>query len=79
LTWNVLPERGGEERRLVVRWTESGGPPVTSPERRGFGLRLLERGLAQQLEAEVELGFEPGGLRAVLGMPIRVAQSQAGC
>ena len=78
LTWDVAPQGEGKERRLVVRWAESGGPPVTPPTHRGFGLRLLKRGLAQQLEADVELGFEPGGLRAVLAMPINVAQCQAG-
>jgi hypothetical protein len=35
-------------------------------ERRGFGTRLLERGLARDLgpDSTVELRFEPAGLRA---------------
>jgi PAS domain S-box-containing protein len=50
--------------RLV--WQETGGPPVVVPPQRGFGTRLLQRGLAQDLGpgATVELHFEPTGLRA---------------
>lgn len=43
-------------------WTESGGPPVTRPTRKGFGTRLIERGLAAELEAKVHMAFEPTGL-----------------
>ncbi len=40
------PEDGGAR---VVEWVERGGPPVAGqPARKGFGLRLLERGLAAQ-------------------------------
>ncbi len=50
-------------------WEETGGPPVTRlPDRRGFGTRLLERGLAHDLGpgSVVELHFEPSGLRAAI-------------
>lgn len=54
----------------VIEWTELGGPPLPGgpPTRRGFGTRLLERGLAQDLGpgAWVELRFEPDGLRAAI-------------
>src|ERR1700730_2020077 len=29
--------------RLVLRWTEKGGPPVEPPTRRGFGARVIEK------------------------------------
>ena len=35
--------------RLRLEWRESGGPPVVAPGRRGFGSRLIERGLAADL------------------------------
>jgi len=67
LAWTV------EANELRVTWTEQGGPPVTQPTRRGFGSRLLERGLAAELEGEVRLSFDPGGLictiRAALPQP----------
>ncbi len=54
----------------VVEWVERGGPPVAGPPaRRGFGLRLLERGLAAQAGAAADLRFEPEGLRCTLRLP----------
>jgi hypothetical protein len=35
---------------MRLRWQESGGPPVTPPGRKGFGSRLIEGGLAQDLD-----------------------------
>jgi hypothetical protein len=35
---------------------------VTEPERRGFGLRLIEFGLAREISGEVTLDFRPDGL-----------------
>lgn len=48
--------------RLTIIWREQGGPPVTPPTRRGFGSRLLERGLAGELGGRVALRYEPEGL-----------------
>ncbi len=59
---------GGDAQ--AVEWTERGGPPVAGPPaRRGFGLRLLERGLAAQAGAGADLRFEPEGLRCTLRLP----------
>lgn len=52
--------RSGKHLRLT--WTETGGPPVTPPERFGFGGRLLRRGLAEELQGAVQLNFRPEGL-----------------
>jgi PAS domain S-box-containing protein len=56
------------DRVVSLDWTETGGPPPAqpSPDRRGFGSRLLERALPQQLGpgSEVKLAFEPSGLHA---------------
>ena len=54
----------------VVEWAERGGPPVAGPPaRRGFGLRLLERGLAAQAGRGADIRFEPEGLRCTLRLP----------
>lgn len=50
------------EGRLHLTWMERGGPPVTPLSRRGFGTRLIERGLAQDLDGRVELAFSPRGV-----------------
>lgn len=56
--------------QATVRWRESGGPPVGSPQRRGFGSRLLERGLAADLGGQPNLSFEPAGVVCLL--PLRL-------
>jgi two-component sensor histidine kinase len=55
---------------LLVEWVESGGPPVKKPERQGFGSKLIQRGLAQQLGGEIKLDFAPSGARCVVTFPI---------
>ena len=53
-----------------VDWAERGGPPVpVAPARRGFGLRLLERGLASQAGLRADFRFETEGVRCVLRLP----------
>jgi two-component sensor histidine kinase len=49
--------------RLHLIWRESGGPPVERPSRRGFGSRLIERGLAADLGGSAALRFDAAGLR----------------
>ena len=54
----------------AVEWVEQGGPPIVGPPaRRGFGLRLLERGLAMQKGMKADIHFEPDGLHCILHLP----------
>jgi PAS domain S-box-containing protein len=54
----------------VVEWVERGGPPVAGPPaKRGFGLRLLGRGLMAQAGVGADLRFEPEGVRCTLRLP----------
>jgi two-component sensor histidine kinase len=64
VAWTVdaLPE--GFRARLT--WTEAGGPPVSPPQRRGFGSRLIERSLAADLDGEVNLEYRPEGVVCTL-------------
>ena len=59
-----------EGDHLHLTWVESGGPPVKPPERRGFGSRLIEKGLALELSCEVGLDFDPAGLRCTIVVPL---------
>jgi two-component system CheB/CheR fusion protein len=47
--------------RLVIRWTETGGPPVEPPEHRGFGMRVIE-GMIRQLNGEIRFDWHADGL-----------------
>jgi len=49
-------------KSICIVWTEAGGPPVTPPERQGFGSRLIKQVLSSDLDAEVSMSFEPTGL-----------------
>jgi PAS domain S-box-containing protein len=69
IAWQVEPTPQGDRMRL--RWQESGGPPVTPPGRKGFGSRLIEGGLAQDLDGEVRLDYEPAGVVCQIIMPLR--------
>ncbi len=79
LDWQVVPPADSAAReRLRLCWQESGGPPVRPPERRGFGSRMIEAGLAAELQGEVSLDFEPGGLRCRIDALLpRLAESAA--
>jgi PAS domain S-box-containing protein len=68
IAWRVAGEPG--QPRMHLRWVERDGPPVAPPQRRGFGSRLIERSLAQDLDGEVTLSFEPGGVVCTLNAPI---------
>lgn len=63
ITWRA------EGAVLVIDWREAGGPPVEAPKRRGFGSRLIERGLAHEL-GEARLAFPPEGLWCQISVPI---------
>jgi two-component sensor histidine kinase len=68
ITWEVdgtAPAAG-----LHLRWEETGGPPVQTPVRRGFGTRLIERSLAQDLNGDVRIEFAPTGVICTVHAPI---------
>jgi PAS domain S-box-containing protein len=68
IAWQVELTPQGDRMRL--HWQERGGPPVTPPGRKGFGSRLIESGLAQELDGEVRLDYEPAGVVCQIVMPI---------
>jgi signal transduction histidine kinase/CheY-like chemotaxis protein len=51
---------GGEWLRM--EWREKGGPAVVPPRHRGFGTRLIERGLAEELGGTTRIEFHPDGV-----------------
>jgi PAS domain S-box-containing protein len=51
-----------EKKLLVICWRERGGPPVTLSAKRGFGSKVIERGLPHELGGSARLDFQPAGL-----------------
>jgi len=56
--------------QLDITWTEKGGPPVYPPERRGFGSRIVELALPNELGGEVDVDYRPEGLRCRIHAPL---------
>jgi PAS domain S-box-containing protein len=61
--------RDGSARFSLV-WEESGGPPVEAPTQRGFGTRMIERGLAAELAGTVTIDFRPEGVICIVDAPL---------
>jgi two-component sensor histidine kinase len=66
--WSVNEIEGA--RTLHLEWREFGGPPVTEPQHQGFGTTLLQRVLPMQCKAEVEVQYDPEGLRFRMDAPL---------
>jgi two-component sensor histidine kinase/FixJ family two-component response regulator len=58
ITWRTSEDGRG----LLLEWLEKDGPPVAPPHHRGFGTRLIERGLAQELDGETKIEYRPTGV-----------------
>ena len=71
LTWALH-----EGRRLHIEWRESGGPAVSAPTSRGFGSRLIERGLAGELGGTAKMHFERDGLVCIVDAPLSLYDDQ---
>ncbi len=59
-----------EPRHLQMSWVERGGPPVTTPSRKGFGHIVIERMVAESLNGEIAMVFAPEGLSWALSIPM---------
>lgn len=67
ISWTIS---SGAAPRLAFGWQESGGPPVSTPTRKGFGTRLIDRTLASTLGAAVVLAYRPAGLTLTVDGPV---------
>lgn len=67
IEWTLNAEPDG--RWLCLHWREKDGPPVTPPTRKGFGSRVLEQGLAHELNGKVGLDYAPDGMICTIHVP----------
>ena len=68
IDWDIEPSPTGD--RLMIRWQEQGGPPVTAPSQNGFGSTLIERGLPYELNATVDLKYTSSGVVCTTSIPL---------
>jgi PAS domain S-box-containing protein len=67
IAWTI--ERAPEGNRLILQWREKDGPPVTPPSRKGFGSRVIERGLGHELQGAVNLDYRADGVVCTINIP----------
>lgn len=60
-----------DDDSLHLDWRETGGPRVAAPERRGFGVKMMERALASDLGGRVKVDFAADGVRCAIVAPRR--------
>jgi len=68
VTWTTRIKDKG--RWLYLQWTETGGPAVEPPTRRGFGSRLIEEGVPYELDGEVTHEFPRSGVTCTIDVPL---------
>jgi two-component sensor histidine kinase len=61
---------------LRLQWKERDGPAVTEPARRGFGSRLVEKGLTADLGGSANLHFEADALRCIIEASLEAIQAR---
>jgi PAS domain S-box-containing protein len=72
----VAVDWGIDGERLRLTWRESGGPTVGEPKVAGFGSRLLNRGLASELQADVTIAFPPAGVICEISAPLAAVKAR---
>jgi two-component sensor histidine kinase len=58
------------DERLLVRWSETGGPIVQPPSRQGFGTRVIDQLVRGQLNGEVRFDWRAEGLVCEIAVPV---------
>jgi PAS domain S-box-containing protein len=58
VNWRLIDEEG--RPFFLFGWRERGGPPVTAPQRKGFGSTVLEHVMAEYFETRID--FAPSGI-----------------
>jgi PAS domain S-box-containing protein len=67
ITWSQRDH--GDDNSVELDWHEQLGPKVKVRRKKGFGSMVIERNLARALDAEVDLKFDPSGLRCHIVIP----------
>jgi PAS domain S-box-containing protein len=70
--WTIAGER------FRLRWREEGGPPVVRPGQKGFGSRLIERGLAAELSGRAQIDYDPAGVSCLIDAPLEAVRDTDG-
>ena len=75
ITWSLIDREGGSDLR--IEWRESGGPPVIEPQSRGFGSRLIERGVVGHVGGSVSIAYDRTGVVCIVQAPLAKFQKSS--
>lgn len=67
VNWDRQP---GDAARVKIEWRETGGPPVVSPAKTGYGTSLIRELIPHELGGTVDLAFAADGVRCKIDVPI---------
>jgi two-component sensor histidine kinase len=59
----------GTDGDITMSWTEREGPPVSPPERRGFGTIVMQTMAERSVDGKIDLDFAPSGVTWRLTCP----------
>jgi PAS domain S-box-containing protein len=69
VTWQSRPDV------LLLEWSESGGPRITPPPARSFGLNVIRASVENQLGGTATFDWDPAGMQCALSIPQRETTS----
>lgn len=72
----IVEEEEGRDKVLKLSWTETGGPPVSMPERKGFGTTVIGVFGQERPGSSVDFYWAPEGLRVKFALPLLAAKKQ---
>jgi PAS domain S-box-containing protein len=64
LSWQLRPDY------LILEWVETGGPRVTPPSARSFGLKVIRTSIENQLNGRAIFEWAPPGMQCTLAIPL---------
>jgi PAS domain S-box-containing protein len=68
-TGRVEVSWGSDDDTFTMSWTECEGPPVSAPERRGFGTIVIKAMAERSVDGAVDLDYAPSGVTWRLTCP----------
>ncbi len=70
IAWSITTD--ADAACFELRWTERGGPKISGPPlRRGFGSRLVQTTVRQQLHGDISLEWRSEGLECLITIPAK--------
>lgn len=68
VNWRI--DEGKDAPALIFEWRERDGPPVSPPQRNGFGTEMLERTFAFEFKGNTALAYDPTGVHCTIKIPL---------